>query len=658
MPPRISKKIEYAGRTLRQDAQQAIRKDIIRALVELITNSDDSYRDLEKAGHKHSGKIIIDVATIKKKKRIRIRDEAEGMSLEKLINILKEYGGTQSSSYSEDGAINRGLFGRGLKDSIVGLGEAKIVSFHAGYYSIVNVNLMKDGRYYVNADSDKPQKNNRKVLQEYKIPFKTQGGLDPHGTIIDLKLNNNIPMPRFDTIQKHLSTHFQLRYIMQNPKRNIQLGDFRKKQKEIEYHPPIGKPVFDNIIKTEKTKINIELEIMRSSVALDAPEDNHPFSQGGLIITTHGIALDNTLFGHGKRTYANHFFGKAEINELFDFLIKDKFDQSILKTSRDGCSWDHPFMKPIKDVILKELNKCIKDFEQEVKKYEKKEMPKELQLKNNKALDELNKIAKLELDQLSDGTLDSDEKETNKRVFCPPEGYGFIPPTSVTEYGKEKYIYFRAKIPEIAKAGDTVYFSSSSEYIEVINAKAKLEPHKDDSSIGQARVKIKGIKIGDVAIMVAKLGDFTAEAIVQVVLEQEKSEESEHKKKKKGLFKDIEFDENAHPDQRVVITDDGILKIARKSDTVRLYFGEGGKPKKENSSLTLLAEIICEAMCNKIAALKFQRGDLPIIGGDLSFENMQYHQNVLESKYSHLIHKIYCSNEVTKTKNTKMVQSI
>ena len=63
-------------------------------------------------------------------------------------------------------------------------------------------------------------------------------------------------------------------------------------------------------------------------------------------------------------------------------------------------------------------------------------------------------------------------------------------------------------------------------------------------------------------------------------------------------------------------------------------------------------------MCNKIAALKFQRGDLPIIGGDLSFENMQYHQNVLESKYSHLIHKIYCSNEVTKTKNTKMVQSI
>ena len=71
MSPRINEKIQYADRTLRQDAQQAIKKDIIRALVELITNSDDSYRDLEKAGHKHSGKIIIDVATIDKKKRIR-----------------------------------------------------------------------------------------------------------------------------------------------------------------------------------------------------------------------------------------------------------------------------------------------------------------------------------------------------------------------------------------------------------------------------------------------------------------------------------------------------------------------------------------------------------------------------------------------------------
>lgn len=272
----ISKKITHHSRALRQDAEQAIRKDVIRALVELITNSNDSYNDLEKAGHKHSGKIIIDVGTIRKKKTVRIRDEAKGMSLEKLVEVLSVYAGIQSSSYNDDATFNRGLFGRGLKDSIMGLGEAKVVSFHAGYFSVVNVTLDKK-EYYVRSDSDKPQKVTRKLLIDYKVPFKTYSGLDPHATIIELVLRDDIKMPRFETIINALSTHFELRYIVQNPKRNIQLRDFKKKQAEIKYHPPVGKNVFDKIIKTEKTKTNIELEINRSHLQLDVPEDNRAF---------------------------------------------------------------------------------------------------------------------------------------------------------------------------------------------------------------------------------------------------------------------------------------------------------------------------------------------------------------------------------------------
>jgi len=657
MAPRILEEIKHHSRTLRQGAEQAIRKDIIRAIVELITNCDDSYNDMEKAGHKHSGKIIIDVGTIKKKKSIRIRDEAEGMSLEKLVRVLKVYGGMQSSSYKKEGAYNRGLFGRGLKDSIMGMGEAKIISFHGGYFSIVKV-TRKGEKDYVSAEDDKPQKVTREVLKKYEVPFKTKGGLNPHATIIELELRDDIKMPRFDTIEKYLSTHFQLRYLVQKPKRNIQLKDFKKKKTEIKYYPPTGKTVLDEIIKTDNTKINVELEIKRSPVPLDVPEDNHPYSQGGIIITTRGIPLDNTLFSYGKKAYADHFFGKAEIPKIFDMLIKDKSDQSLLKSSRDGISWDHPFAKPIKDAILKEFKKQIKDYEQIAKKFEKKEMPKELLMKNNQALDELNKIAKQELDSMGAGTLKSDDEQINKSVFCPPEGYGFIIPTGVTEYGKEKYIYFRAKLPEIAKAGDTVYFTSSSEYVEVINDKVKLEPHEDDSTIGQARITIKGVKIGDAAVIEARVGDYTAEAIYEVVLKQDKSPYKAPKKQKKGLFKKIEFDPNAHPEQRIVITDDGVLKVALKSKSVKIYFGEDVLIKQEKSSLAFLAEIICEAMCNKIAALKYQRGDLLVFGNKLSFENVQYHQNVLESKYSHLIHKIYCSNEVVKNKNSKMVQSI
>jgi hypothetical protein len=61
MTTRISRPMDYAGRFGRQQADQAIKRDVIRALVELITNSDDSYRRLESRGKEVDGRITIEV---------------------------------------------------------------------------------------------------------------------------------------------------------------------------------------------------------------------------------------------------------------------------------------------------------------------------------------------------------------------------------------------------------------------------------------------------------------------------------------------------------------------------------------------------------------------------------------------------------------------
>jgi hypothetical protein len=45
----VTRKLEYADRLAVQQADQAIRKDVVRALVELITNANDSYHRLEDA---------------------------------------------------------------------------------------------------------------------------------------------------------------------------------------------------------------------------------------------------------------------------------------------------------------------------------------------------------------------------------------------------------------------------------------------------------------------------------------------------------------------------------------------------------------------------------------------------------------------------------
>jgi len=50
----------------RQNMERAMRGKIERGLVELITNSDDSYRDLEEKGKPVSGKIRIEIERRKK----------------------------------------------------------------------------------------------------------------------------------------------------------------------------------------------------------------------------------------------------------------------------------------------------------------------------------------------------------------------------------------------------------------------------------------------------------------------------------------------------------------------------------------------------------------------------------------------------------------
>ena len=125
MSPRISRPLDYAGRFGLQQADQAIKKDVIRALVELITNSDDSYNRLEARGNEVDGRIIVDVQRRRQSESVlTVRDFGEGMDgllLDKALGVYAD----ETSGY-EFGEPVRGLFGRGVKDAILGLGEGAV----------------------------------------------------------------------------------------------------------------------------------------------------------------------------------------------------------------------------------------------------------------------------------------------------------------------------------------------------------------------------------------------------------------------------------------------------------------------------------------------------------------------------------------------------
>ena len=121
-----------------------------KALVELITNSDDSYARLEKAGAPVTGRIRVGYERHHAGAVLMVSDQAEGMSFEQAGRILS-YGGAHSPLSRGEGN-GRGYFGRGLKQAIFGLGHGWIETIQDGRFTRVDVFRGENGGYLYDDD--------------------------------------------------------------------------------------------------------------------------------------------------------------------------------------------------------------------------------------------------------------------------------------------------------------------------------------------------------------------------------------------------------------------------------------------------------------------------------------------------------------------------
>jgi hypothetical protein len=141
----VNRKLGYADRFALQQADQAIRKDITRALVELITNANDSYHRLEDANTASAGRIIIEIQRRFNDSLLRVHDNAEGFNEADMDLKVGNYG--EATSGFQEGHSVRGLWGRGLKDAFFGLGRGNVCS-------------IRDGTFYRCSSHDRKWKTN------------------------------------------------------------------------------------------------------------------------------------------------------------------------------------------------------------------------------------------------------------------------------------------------------------------------------------------------------------------------------------------------------------------------------------------------------------------------------------------------------------------
>lgn len=598
------------------------------AIVELVTNSDDSYKRLYKDGIADKGEIRIFVRRLKGSKceRLEVIDFAEGMDKEKLEKALIFAG---EASGFEEGKSVRGLFGRGLKEAIIALGKGEIYSIKDDKLSIAEVWIDK-----------KPK---RRLIEKAYTPTKEEreeiGITEGNGTTVRIIVTNDkIKCPDLKTFLPQITNHYALRDINSATNRKVILefespgkGNL-KVFKTISYEAPrVKEKVVDQSIKLPVYGDNIDLRIYESDEELESPSNN-PFASAGLLIKTSGAILDNQLFKKYQSEKAGcFFFGEVMWPNLAKRLREG---ESLLDLNRVGIEWRHEICQ----VLENEIERILEPFiEEKMRQLEVKpaRKPSEKVNKLNRVLCSLlNRLAK---DHFSETRLDTglvgDEKINDLTIK---------PSYANLELEKEKPFSVYAPLT-IVGIGSGPYQaevkSSSPTHIQILNPTVTLQPHRERPLLYYGNFRVLGKTDKEEATLTCIFGEHIATANVMVA-PPGKIGRRKKIKAKGGFFRRIEADRRVNPSQRVRYDEEnGIIWIYVKFPGVSKYLEDNLSFRRSEGSapMPMYAELVGEAFCRFIARDYVEQGKVPHLpGGEI--EAVTIAMNMAQAEYLHQIH--------------------
>jgi hypothetical protein len=628
-----AKLIPYSkdSRVLIQQAEATIQS-ILDAIVELVTNCNDSYS----RGKYPFGKIEIYASREKRSKckELKIRDYAEGMNREKLEKAMT-YG--EDSSGFKEGKSVRGLLGRGLKEAIIAPGEGLILTKRNGALNIVKI--WREGRYafYDFIEKEDLDQNNQDIDQFINSK--------ENGTLIKIFVKNEkytIPESS-DRLKLQIENHYALRDINSAKNREIILTfeDFgRRKTKTsspIKYNPLEGKPIIDESFLLPDYKDLIQLKIYESPKSLSFERYN-PCSVAGILIKTKDAVLDNQLFNYAGDSAAYYFWGEAYCDGIAERLreaIKEGKESEIIDLTRKGLNWRSDYCKAIQKSIEKYLSPLIQKKKQSLESGEKRTTSRKTgeMLKNVCKL--LDKLAREEFKEW-EGPEDPTKLEVKSLII--------IPTKANIEIGEPRTLSIYAPKELIKEAGVKTIIMSDCSDIKIVFPGTKrlvmylelnLKPHPKDPNIYYNFFKVRGRELDKQAYISCKLGHQEASTLVVV-----KKPTKRKKGKKGGFIQKIEEEYTSDPTQRVMY-EKGIINIYVKFPGVVRYFPSGLKEiEQRGESRVMLAELVGESFCKVLAGKKLEEiGGIPG-GPEAQIAAFNSEVNKFQKKYLDKIHEI------------------
>jgi hypothetical protein len=484
--------------------KKAMQGNVIRALVELITNAEDSYIRLDSEGNKGQEQII---EILYEKEgydcQFAVRDQAEGMSLDDIKRGFTHYGAATSGL--KKGIKVRGYFGQGAKDALASMAKGRICTIKDAVFVECRILVKNNEPTY---EIDDPITVTDKIRKEH--------GIVENGTVAYfLARYKHVTIPQFDTVQEELANNYLLRKIMMNQSRKIYVVEVNSDRKRrLRYRLPEGKLLVRDSFRIEFGKYGyfpVDLELFRAeNCELEQAGDGR--TGGLLIVDEEDVVLGISLFKYNNEPLAARFCGELRINNFRKLLENE---EPVLSDDRDGLEHRHPFCQKLIKKTEEYLTEKVKEESVRKQKEEQSKILGEEKKRYQKAFSILNQIAEEEAKEITNLGSDIDDD-----INAPTDGICFYPTVANITVGKRYNFELRIDPSAIKKESD-IKIDCNSSKIKIHPTSVRLIDHEKREKIVRKYISVEGREANIEGIVLATVGKRSCSAKVNVVPEQE-----------------------------------------------------------------------------------------------------------------------------------------
>ncbi len=496
--------IKVDPRAMFLSAKDAMQGDIGLAIVELVTNSDDSY---DRLGITDRSILI----TYHKKQKYRtmftVRDDAEGQSIEDFHRNFTHY---CKAGDLKDSNSTRGYFGKGAKDALICMEDGRIASFKDGRF--IECTLLFD-------ENHKPK---YKILKDCRIDgdLRKKYGISKNGTVASFWASSQgdrkITVPQFGTLQSDLSNHYLLRKILQDEKTTVTLVDLAKKKasrRRLKYISPKGaKHIAEQFLMTygKYPPFVVDITVCSSDNPISQREKGNTRQGGILVIDDKDIVLDLSLFKFDGNDFASRCYGEVVVHG-FRKLLED--NEVVLSPKRDGLVKNHQFNIELISEIEKRIAKVVQINKDNLSRFDVCEAGQEYRKRHHAFNKLLNEIARNYL-----GREEAEIEEETKDMVYPNNGFEFRQISANITIDKHKVLFLRIDTEEVPP-GTVVSIRSTNPTIKIQNANSKLvvpNPKKKGIKIVRKAITAIGTVPHESGKIIAKVSDREAKAPIYI----------------------------------------------------------------------------------------------------------------------------------------------